>query len=194
MIRSLAILLIFTLVACGGEGSGGRYGGPGGVVATKRAPVDGPGACGVRDAWVVTDVSGVRLSRPAIMTMNAARALDRWVRETAIPAVGRRGGGLVELTVASHYACRTRNSRSGARLSEHARGRAIDISSVVMRDGSRVTVLDGWNKSGDSRLLRRLHKGACGPFGTVLGPESDQHHQDHFHFDVADYRSGPYCR
>ncbi|MEM9755898.1 MAG: extensin family protein, partial [Pseudomonadota bacterium] len=25
-------------------------------------------------------------------------------------------------------------------------------------------------------------------------PESDRFHQDHFHFDVADYRSGPYCR
>jgi hypothetical protein len=63
-----------------------------------------------------------------------------------------------------------------------------------MRDGSRVTVLSGWNDPEDGRLLRRLHRGACGPFGTVLGPNSDRFHQDHFHFDVARHRGGPYCR
>ena len=103
------------------------------------------------------------------MTMNTARALDKWVRETAIPAVGTRGGGLVELTVAAHYACRNRNNRRDARLSEHAKGNAIDISSVVMQDGSRVTVLRGWGNGADGRLLKKLWRGACGPFGTVLG-------------------------
>jgi hypothetical protein len=42
--------------------------------------------------------------------------------------------------------------------------------------------------------MRRMHRGACGPFGTVLGPEADRYHQDHFHFDTARYRSGSYCR
>ncbi|MXQ08490.1 extensin family protein [Alphaproteobacteria bacterium GH1-50] len=190
----VALVALLALAACHSGGVGSGTVGGGGIVAVKRAPVDGPGGCGVRNAWVVTEVSGVRLSRPAIMTLETAEALDQWVRTTAIPAVGNRGGGLVELTVAAHYACRTRNSRPGARLSEHSRGRAIDISSVVMRDGSRVTVLTGWNDGRDGRLLRRLHRGACGLFGTVLGPESDRFHQDHFHFDLASYRSGPYCR
>ena len=35
--------------------------------------------------------------------------------------IGNRGGGLVALKVASHYACRTRNSRPGARISEPTR-------------------------------------------------------------------------
>jgi len=188
-----AVVCALGLAACHNGGSV-EVPASGGVVATKRASVTGPGGCGVRDAWVVTEVSGVKLSRPAIMTMQTARALDRWVRKTAVPAVGRRGGGLEELTVAAHYACRTRNSRSGARLSEHAKGNAIDISSVVMRDGSRVSVLRGWGNGADGRLMQRLWRGACGPFGTVLGPDADRHHQDHFHFDVARHRSGPYCR
>ncbi len=188
---ALAMACGLALAACGG---GGEVEADGGIVAVKRAPVDGPGGCGIRNAWVVTEVSGVKLSRPSIMTLEAAEALDEWVRKTAIPAVGNRGGGLSELTVAAHYACRTRNSRSGARLSEHAKGRAIDISSIVMEDGSRVTVLRGWGSGRDGRLLSRLHRGACGPFGTVLGPNSDRHHRDHFHFDVANHRSGPYCR
>lgn len=188
---ALAMACGLALAACGG---GGEVEADGDIVAVKRAPVDGPGGCGIRNAWVVTEVSGVKLSRPSIMTLEAAEALDEWVRKTAIPAVGNRGGGLSELTVAAHYACRTRNSRSGARLSEHAKGRAIDISSIVMEDGSRVTVLRGWGSGRDGRLLSRLHRGACGPFGTVLGPNSDRHHRDHFHFDVANHRSGPYCR
>ena len=190
MKQILASLARLALAACGGGDDGANL--PG-LVATKRAPVTGPGGCGVRDAWVVTEVAGVQLSRPAIMTMQTARSLDRWVRSGAVPAIGRRGGGLVELTVASHYACRSRNSRPGARLSEHAQGRAIDISSFVLASGERISVLRGW-RGDDSRVLRRMHRAACGPFGTVLGPDADRHHQDHFHFDVADYRSGPYCR
>lgn len=184
------ILAIAFLAACGGKEPEVAEG----LNFVARAPVRDGGGCAVEPAWVVTDVAGVALSRPSIMTPRLAETLERYVRTVAVPAVGERGGGLAEITVAAHYACRTRNNQRGARLSEHAKGRAIDISSFVMRDGSRVTVLDGWNKAGDRTLLRRLHSGACGPFGTVLGPNADRHHRDHFHFDVAAYRSGAYCR
>jgi hypothetical protein len=55
-------------------------------------------------------------------------------------------------------------------------------------------VLDHWNTGHKGRILRQLHQTACGPFGTVLGPEADRHHQDHFHFDTANHRGGAYCR
>ena len=193
-----ALVLCLVLAACGG-GRGEDLAtrdatcGVAGLAAVPREPV-AEGSCGVPGPVVVTRVAGVALSRPSIMTCETAAALDTWVREGAKPAVGRRGGGLSELTVAAHYACRTRNSQRGARLSEHARGRAIDFSSFVMADGSRVTVLDGWSKPRDGDLLRRLHRSACGTFGTVLGPEADRHHRDHFHFDIARHRGGPYCR
>lgn len=188
--KNLALFLICTLLtACGG----GRDLQVPGLVAEKKGTIHGPGGCGVDDAFLVTEAAGVRLSQPALLTEEAARALNAWVANRAIPAIGRKGGGLVELRVASHYACRSRNSRPGARLSEHARGRAIDISAFVMADGSRLVVEDDWSGD-DGRLLRRLHASACGPFGTVLGPEADAHHRDHFHFDVADYRSGAYCQ
>lgn len=190
--RAVALAVLLVLAACGGGSDNGRA--PSGMVATKRAAVTGPGGCGVRDPWVVREVAGVRLSQPSIMTMKAARALDRWVRRVALPEVGRRGGGLAELRVVSHYACRTRNSRRGARLSEHARGNAIDIAAFTMRDGSRISVLEGWRRGRDGRLLARLHRGACGTFGTVLGPNADRYHRDHFHLDVADHRGGAYCR
>lgn len=186
----LALAAVVALAACGG---GGDRIGTGAFQAEKLGRVSGPGACGVEDAYSVVQAGGIRLSRPATLSRKAARQLDVWLRTEAIPAIGNRGGGLVEIRVASHYACRTRNSRPGARLSEHAKGNAIDISAFVLADGTRLTVLDDWNGP-NSRLMRRLHASACGPFGTVLGPNSDRHHQDHFHFDVADYRSGAYCR
>jgi hypothetical protein len=37
----------------------------------------------------------------------------------------------------------------------------------------------------ESAFLRRLHSGACGTFTTVLGPDANEAHRNHFHFDLA---------
>ena len=82
----------------------------------------------------------------------------------------------------------------GARISEHGKGRAIDISGFRLQDGTLITLRNGWNGKETGPLLRKMHADACGIFGTVLGPESDRFHLDHFHFDTARYRSGAFCR
>lgn len=151
-------------------------------------------ACGIKDAVKVRSVAGVMLSQQAVIDCPTAKALKTWVSKTAQPALRNTGGGLKRLQVAAHYACRTRNNKTGAKISEHGKGRAIDISGFYLNDGSHVTVLKGWNARRTSKPMRKMHKGACGPFGTVLGPEADRYHRDHFHFDTARYRSGPYCR
>lgn len=133
------------------------------------------------------------LSRPSTMDCGTAIALNKWVDKTVKPTFKRRGP-VVELQIAAHYACRTRNNRKGARISEHGKGRAIDISGFKMADGEVVTVLNGWRKNPSQKQLKKIWRGACGPFGTVLGPNSDRYHKDHFHLDTARYRSGPYCR
>ncbi|WP_342448839.1 extensin family protein [Mameliella alba] len=150
--------------------------------------------CGIQDAVRLHSVGNVRLSQAALIDCPTARALEVWVRETAKPAVGRRGGGLSGLKVAAHYSCRTRNNQPGAPISEHGRGKAIDISAVLLKDGSAITVEDGWRKRRDGKALRRMHKDACGVFGTVLGPGSDGYHEDHFHFDTRRHGNGAYCR
>ncbi len=150
-------------------------------------------ACGIQDAVQVTSVSGVALSRPSTMDCGTAIALNQWVDKSVKPTFKRRGP-VVELQVAAHYACRTRNNRKGARISEHGKGRAIDISGFKMADGEVVTVLKGWRKNPSKRQLTKIWRGACGPFGTVLGPNSDRYHRDHFHLDTARHRRGPYCR
>lgn len=156
-----------------------------------------PGAiagCGIDSAVRLQAVGDITLSQGALMTCGTANALEAWVNGAVRPAFADQGGGLRELKVAAHYVCRTRNHQPGAKISEHGKGRAIDISAFRLQDGSEVTVQEGWRSKAHSVRLRALHRAACGPFGTVLGPESDRFHQNHFHMDTAQYRSGPFCR
>jgi hypothetical protein len=155
--------------------------------------VDGNGACGIDDAVRVQSVAGVRLSSAATIDCRTALALKDWVTRSVRPAFRSEGGGVAGLRVASHYSCRGRNGQANARLSEHAFGRAIDISGFTLANGQTVTVEDGWGSRASGRELRRIREGACGPFSTVLGPGSDRYHGDHFHLDTARGR-GNYCR
>jgi hypothetical protein len=160
------------------------------VVGTVPGRLNG---CGASNAVRVKSVSGVRLSVPSVMTCDTAKALNKWV-DGPVQKAFRRQGPVAELKVAAHFACRTRNNRPGAKISEHGKGKAIDIAGFKMQDGDTVTVLKGWSKGRDGKSLKKAWQGACGPFGTVLGPKADRYHKDHFHLDTARHRGGPYCR
>ena len=138
---------------------------------------------------LVRSVDGVRLSTAATVDCTTAEALLTWVQEGARPAVGSRGGGLAGLEIMGSYVCRTRNNQSGAKMSEHGRGRAVDIGAVLLADGSRLSVARDW----PDPALTAMHRAACGTFSTTLGPGSDGYHEDHLHYDTARGR-GPYCR
>lgn len=196
---TMALSLSLVSSACGrGDDAVARGGGLCGdpaLVGTVSGLVPGRiGGCGVERAVRLESVHGVRLSQPATLDCPTARTLGQWVDQSAKPEVARMGGGLSGLRVAAHYACRTRNHQPGARISEHGKGKAVDIAALQLRDGSEISVLDDWGQGPKGRVLRRVHRQACGPFGTVLGPESDRFHRDHFHFDTARHRGGPYCR
>lgn len=150
--------------------------------------------CGIDNAVRVHEVNGIQLSTGAVVDCQTARAFKTWVGRGMLAAVGNKGGGVETIRVAASYACRTRNHQRGARISEHGRGKAIDVSGYTLRDGTEVTVLRDWGAGRNGRALREMHRAACGTFGTVLGPEADRFHQDHFHFDTARHRNGAYCR
>ena len=152
-------------------------------IAPIKAKVKG---CGLQDGVRVTSVSGVRLSQAITVDCATATALDTWVRDVLQPTYG---GDVVELRIAAHYICRSRNNKKGAKISEHGKGKAVDVAGFVLSSGRLLTVAANYNKT-----LRRAHKAACGIFNTTLGPGSDGYHEDHLHFDTASYRSGAYCR
>ena len=149
--------------------------------------------CGVAQPVRVSEVDGVTLSTPAIMDCGTADALKDWVQGSVKPTIGRLGGGVASLRVAAHYTCRARNNQAGAPISEHGKGKAIDISAITLQNGVVIDVESGWRDPVAGQLLRKVHDEACGPFQTVLGPDADRFHQDHLHLETAD-RRGRFCR
>ena len=72
---------------------------------------------------------------------------------------------------------------------------AIDIAGFVLVDGTRIAVVNDWQGEGDkARFLRAVRDGACRAFGTVLSPEYNEAHRDHFHLDQAARGLGGVCR
>lgn len=158
-----------------------------------RASLGGPSACGALRPFEMSAASAGRVSlRPAaLLRCPMIPAVERWVQRVVEPEARRAFGmPLVELKVAASYGCRPMNNIHGAKLSEHGHANAIDISEFLLANGRRVSVRDGW--FGDPReraFLRAVHDGACWEFTTVLGPNADGYHRDHFHLDLA--RHGP---
>ena len=111
-----------------------------------RVPVKLIG-CGVEHGVRVRSVAGVSLSQQSVMDCGTAKALKRWINKGVKPAVGSKGGGLSGLKVAAHYFCRTRNNKVGTKVSEHGKGRAIDISWLVWNDGRTIGFLKGWHNT-----------------------------------------------
>jgi hypothetical protein len=154
------------------------------VIAPVKSAVKG---CGIAQPVRVTEISGVRLRPAATLNCDTAAALETWIKTSVRPAFGARQ--VVQMQIAASYVCRGRNNVKGARISEHGRGNAIDIAGFTLADGTSLSVEKQYNKT-----LRKIYKGACGIFGTTLGPGSDGHHEDHIHLDIARHRSGSYCR
>ncbi len=44
-----------------------------------------------------------------------------------------------------------------------------------------------------AKFLHQVHKGACGVFSTILGPEANAFHRDHFHLDLKVRKSRAFC-
>ena len=155
-----------------------------------RSALGGPtDYCGAQQPFEMTAAANgaVQLIPTATLRCSMIPAVDHWVINVVQPsAQAAFGKPVVELKVASSYSCRPRNGIAGAKLSEHGHANAIDISAFKLADGRWVTVKAGWSSwSSDSRFLRNVHRGGCDIFTTVLGPNADSFHADHFHLDLA---------
>ncbi len=208
--RYFALLLVFAVAACGARGPDesilarnlglpAEVEGVCGMRDLLGIPLDdinggSSGGCGISDPVKLYAVGGVKLTSQPRINCRTATALRSWLNGSAQDAARDEGVLITDVKVVASYACRRRNNRPSGKPSEHARGNAVDIAAFTLSDGSEISVSDDWSGSKYSGLMQALHRTACGPFGTVLGPKSDRYHLDHFHFDVAEYRSGPYCR
>ena len=128
-------------------------------------------------------------------TCAVAAGVEYWRRHSVAPAAEEIfGSPLARIEHFGSYSCRRLYGRDSGAWSEHATGNAIDIAAFVLEDGTRVSVLGDWDGEGDkAQFLRRVRDGACNAFGTVLSPDYNEAHADHFHFDQAQ-RFGGVCR
>ena len=60
-------------------------------------------------------------------------------------------------------------------------------------DARSIRDLEADVRAPEAIFLRQIHGSACGAFGTVLGPEANEAHRNHLHFDLAPRRRGAFC-
>lgn len=163
-----------------------------GVAFAVLAP-EGEGACARPDR--------TRLGRyplapdtPAV-TCPVAAALEIWRRKSVVPAAEAiLKSKIIKIEHLGAYSCRRMYGGADGPWSEHATANAIDIAAFVLEDGRRISVLRDWKgDDAEARFLRAVRDGACGSFATVLSPDYNAAHADHFHLDQDD-RWASVCR
>ncbi len=139
---------------------------------------------------------GIDVKPDATLNCQMALTFAKWVKSELVPSARiRYFSGVKSIRQMSSYSCRRMNSSSRNPWSEHASGNAIDIGTISLKNGK---VIDVRKKSffsfREKGLLKAVRADSCKYFKTVLGPGSDVHHKDHFHFDLRHRKSGRrYC-
>ncbi|ABC63171.1 extensin-like domain-containing protein [Erythrobacter litoralis] len=163
-------------------------------VAFTALPSAGEGPCRRQNP---TRLQGYPLSPDTPPTSCAvAAAMEIWLEQGVQPAAREiYGQGIARIEHLGAYSCRRLYGADTGPWSEHATANAIDISAFVLEDGSRISLLGNWNdEDDDARFLRKARDAACEVFGTVLSPDYNAAHRDHFHFDQQARGFGGVCR
>ena len=152
-----------------------------GCSTTNSVSLSGVG--GDNSQFTVTNLGAVACPLANTFAGWARYGVDRAARQIL-------GSPLQRIETMGSYSCR--NVAGTGRLSAHSRAEAVDVAAFVLADGRRISVQGGWNASREEReFLRVIHSSACKRFGTVLGPDYNKAHHDHFHLE---HGSGNYCR
>ena len=142
--------------------------------------------CGWVNAVRLKRAGGTRISVGRI-TCEASAALALWITHDVQPLAKEiLGSSVSSISHLGTYSCRNIIGRKFWRKtrSQHATANAIDISAFKLQNGSRVSVKKHWNAKGKkSRFLKAIHKRACRYFRVAIGPEFNDAHHDHFHYD-----------
>ena len=157
----------------------------------RMAPaIDGPGICGLDHPFKVTALADDTVMLDSTQTLGCpmVAGLEQWVRDSVQPAaMARFGVAVARIKSMGSYSCRSIDNISGAKLSEHSFGNAMDVGGFVLADGREINVMRGWRGPDEQvrAFLREVQAGACGVFTTVLAPGADVFHYNHIHLDLA---------
>lgn len=145
-----------------------------------------------------TVIPGIKLEPEGTMRCETALALSKWAKDVVIPnaKIAMPDRNVTAFGNASTYVCRNRNSAETGKISEHAKGSAIDIATMTFDKGEPLFMKPrGEDGTMEGAFQRTITTAACLFFRTVLSPGSDATHQDHLHMDVLERKGGYlYCR
>lgn len=163
-----------------------------GVRFTPLANQDHGSGCSSIDSVKLLDI-GTPTTNLGAMTCPLAKNFAAWAQHAVKPAARKYfGQEVVKIETFGTYSCRNIYGGRSGRPSQHAYSNAVDVSGFVLADGRRIMLDGGWKGDKASQeFLRALHKSGCRRFGTVLGPDYNAAHYNHFHFDMSGNR---YCR
>lgn len=146
----------------------------------------------VRLSSLQGDSAEFALSQLGPVSCPLAQSFAGWAR-FGVDRAARQilGSPLVRIETMGSFNCR--NVAGSGRRSAHATADAIDIAAFVLADGRRVSVASGWSdgRPDERQFLRVVHASACKRFGTVLGPQYNAAHRDHFHVEIG---GSGFCR
>lgn len=164
-----------------------------GVAFTPLPDRERGGGCSTVGTVRLDDI-GVPVANLGAMRCGLAEKFTQWVRNAVVPAAWQMlGSPLVEVETYGTYACRDTVGTARAKLSGHAIANAVDVAAFDLADGRRISVLDDWHSS-DAQVrafMQTIHASACKRFGTVLSPDYNYAHRNHFHLE-DDHAS--FCR
>jgi hypothetical protein len=157
------------------------YVGPG---CNKLGTVQLSALAGDSSNFGISNIGPVQCATAKIFSEWARFGVDRAAREIL-------GSRLSRIETMGSFACR--NVAGTQRLSAHARAEAIDVSGFVLEDGRRINLRRDWHDGPPQvrEFLRVVHSSACRRFGTVLGPDYNAAHADHFHLESS---GAKFCR
>ncbi|WP_171982657.1 extensin-like domain-containing protein [Brucella microti] len=165
-----------------------------GVVFKEKPPIYRSSSCQIANPIEVSGFNSGSIAFKPAATLNCqvTEAFARWIKGDLQPAARLRYlSGVNTIYNAGGYSCRTMNHRRGAKMSEHSRGNAIDVTKIVLNNGKNIMVRKpGFFAFREKGLLNTVRSDACSYFTTVLGPGYNPEHADHFHFDLMQRRSG----
>jgi hypothetical protein len=168
-----------------------------GVTFTQVPDRAEQGFCQIKDGLHMTSGGPPFYPNSPIMSCSVAAGLVIWQRHGLKDAArDMMASSVTRIDHLRTYACRRQYGKETGWISEHAYANAMDIDSFTFLNGTRVTVLDGWNPrggeaTGPANFLRAAHDHACDVFNVVLGPEANAAHENHFHLDMGPMSS---CR
>ena len=152
----------------------------------------GPGDCGGRDmvrlnAVVLPDDGRVEVKPTAVLRCAMAESFAAWVRDEVSAHIAPLGATQRGIETYGSYECRGRNSVFDAKLSEHGKGNAIDVRTLILAGDRRIELTD---ETVAKPVREALRDSACHRFTTVLGPGADSYHSNHIHLDILERTHG----